>query len=38
MLELNVKPLRAYLTAGMLAFAVSAAVLPIEAAWAQARA
>lgn len=38
MLELNVKPLRAFITAGTFALALSAAVLPIEAAWAQARA
>ena len=37
MFELNCKPLRSFMTAGLLAIAASAAVLPLEPAWAQVR-
>ena len=37
MLELNLKPLRSYVTAGMFALVAGAAVLPINHAWAQVR-
>lgn len=37
MLELNLKPLRPYLTAGLMAIAATAAVLPATPVWAQAQ-
>ena len=37
MLELNLKPLRPYLTAGLMAIAATAAVLPVTPVWAQTR-
>ncbi|MBH2009487.1 MAG: DegQ family serine endoprotease, partial [Xanthomonadaceae bacterium] len=38
MLELNLKPLRPYLTAGLMAIAATTAVLPVTPVWAQTRA
>ena len=37
MLELNLKPLRPYLTAGLMAIAATTAVLPVTPVWAQTR-
>ena len=37
MLELNLKPLRSYVTAGMFALVAGAAVFPVNHAWAQVR-